>query len=72
MGRHLGDPVQQRMAVGELMEHTESILASGCTGVVARMAEACTPHEGLQKEFVQQLLKAFHATEPQMRKTGAW
>lgn len=54
------------------MEHTESILASGCTGVVARMAEACTPHEGLQKEFVQQLLKAFHATEPQMRKTGAW
>lgn len=70
-GRHLGDAVQQRMAVGELMEHTESILASGCTGVVARMAQTCTPHEGLQKEFVQQLLKAFHVTEPQMRKTGA-
>lgn len=58
------------MAVEELADYTESILAAGSIGVVVRMVQAVQDHDTLQKPMVQNILKAFHVSDTQHRKMG--
>lgn len=66
----LTDPVQQKMAVEELLDEVEAILAANSPGVVVKMTQVAAKAPTLHKQLIAALLKAFHITEPGHRMLG--